>query len=38
VAKELAALGLPATADMSTWTERMQGTFETPVPLTSAQA
>jgi hypothetical protein len=33
VAKELASLGLPTAADMSTWTERMQGTFETPVPL-----
>ena len=33
IAKELAALGLPATADMSTWTEHMQGTFETPSPL-----
>jgi len=35
VAKELAALGLPATAVMSTWTEHMQGTFETPAPLPS---
>jgi hypothetical protein len=33
VAKELASLGLPRRADMSTWTERMQGTFETPTPL-----
>jgi acetoacetate decarboxylase len=33
VAKELASLGLPKPADMSTWTERMQGTFETPAPL-----
>ena len=33
VAKELASLGLPRAADMSTWTEHMQGTFETPVPL-----
>ena len=33
VAKELASLGLPATADMSTWTEHMQGTFGTPAPL-----
>lgn len=32
-AKELASLGLPRPADMSTWTERMQGTFETPTPL-----
>lgn len=37
VAKELASLGLPAPADMSTWTERMQGTFETAVPLPPAQ-
>jgi hypothetical protein len=35
VAKELAALGLPAPAQMSTWTEHMQGRFETPVPLSS---
>ena len=33
VAKELAALGLPAAAQMSTWTEHMQGTFDTPAPL-----
>jgi hypothetical protein len=33
VAKELASLGLPKPADMSTWAENMQGTFETPVPL-----
>ena len=33
VAKELAGLGLPATAQMSTWTEHMQGRFETPEPL-----
>jgi Acetoacetate decarboxylase (ADC) len=33
VAKELASLGLPRPAEMSTWTERMQGTFETPTPL-----
>ena len=33
VAKELASLGLPKPADMSTWTEHMQGTFDTPVPL-----
>lgn len=34
VAKELASLGLPAPAQMSTWTEHMQGTFETPQPVT----
>jgi hypothetical protein len=33
VAKELATLGLPAAAQMSTWTEHMRGTFETPVAL-----
>jgi hypothetical protein len=33
VAVELASLGLPKPADMSTWTENMQGTFETPVRL-----
>jgi hypothetical protein len=33
VAKELAALGLPAAAQLSTWTDHMQGTFEAPVPL-----
>jgi Acetoacetate decarboxylase (ADC) len=33
VAKELAALGLPAGAQMSTWTERMQGRFDAPEPL-----
>jgi Acetoacetate decarboxylase (ADC) len=33
VAKELASLGLPAPAQMSTWTEHMRGTFETPEPL-----
>ncbi|HEY8523813.1 MAG TPA: acetoacetate decarboxylase family protein [Acidimicrobiales bacterium] len=33
VAKELAALGLPAEAQLSTWTERMRGTFEEPRPL-----
>lgn len=38
VAKELAALGLPRPADMSTWTERMQGTFETPTRLPAPQA
>lgn len=36
VAKELAALGLPAPAQMSTWTEHMQGRFDTPVPLSAA--
>jgi hypothetical protein len=36
VAKELASLGLPAAAEMSTWTEHMQGTFENPEPLTGA--
>jgi len=33
VGRELAALGLPAPAQMSTWTERMQGRFEAPEPL-----
>jgi hypothetical protein len=33
VAKELASLGLPAPAFMSTWTERMQATFEDARPL-----
>lgn len=33
IAKELASLGLPAAAQMSTWTEHMQGTFEAPEPL-----
>lgn len=33
IAGELASLGLPARADMSTWTEHMRGTFEAPVPL-----
>ncbi len=32
IAKELATLGLPAPAQMSTWTEHMQGTFENPEP------
>jgi Acetoacetate decarboxylase (ADC) len=36
VAKELAALGLPAAAQMSTWTEHMQGRFESPQPLSPA--
>jgi hypothetical protein len=33
VAKELASLGLPAPAFMSTWTERMRATFEDARPL-----
>jgi hypothetical protein len=33
VSKELASLGLPATPVLSTWTGRMQATFETPVAL-----
>jgi hypothetical protein len=33
VGKELAGLGLPAPALMSTWTERMAATFEEPVAL-----
>jgi hypothetical protein len=33
LAKELAALGLPAAAEMTTWTEHMQGSFDTPAPL-----
>jgi hypothetical protein len=33
LAKELAALGLPAPAEMATWTEHMQGSFDTPTPL-----
>ena len=33
VAKELASLGLPASADMTTWTEHMQGTFAAPEPV-----
>lgn len=32
LAKELARLGLPAPALLSTWTEHMRGTFETPRP------
>ncbi len=31
--KELASLGLPAPAVVTTWTGRMQATFEGPVPL-----
>jgi hypothetical protein len=33
VAKELASLGLPSEPVLSTWTERMQATFEEPRPL-----
>ena len=33
IAKDLAALGLPAPAVLTTWTEHMQGTFEAPRPL-----
>lgn len=33
VAKELASLGLPGPAVMSTWTEHMHGTFGEPRPL-----
>ena len=33
LAKELAGLGLPSTPQLTTWTERMQGTFEAPEPL-----
>ncbi len=33
IAKELADLGLPCDAEMSTWTERMHGTFGPAVPL-----
>lgn len=33
IAKELAAMGLPKPASMSTWTEEMHGTFEAAVPL-----
>jgi acetoacetate decarboxylase len=33
LAKELQGLGLPAVAQLTTWTEHMQGTFETPRPL-----
>lgn len=36
VAKELAALGLPAPALMATWTDRMQATFSAPTPLRPA--
>ncbi len=30
IARDLATLGLPATAVLSTWTERLQATFEAP--------
>ena len=30
IAKELASLGLPSEPQLSTWTEQMQATFETP--------
>lgn len=33
LAKELAGLGLPSSPQLTTWTERMQGTFEAPEPL-----
>jgi hypothetical protein len=33
LAKDLAGLGLPGPAVMSTWTERMAGTFAAPAPL-----
>ena len=33
VAQELAALGLPATPVLSTWTGRMRATFHAPVPI-----
>jgi hypothetical protein len=33
VSKELASLGLPAPVVISTWTGKMQATFQTPVPL-----
>jgi hypothetical protein len=33
LAKDLARLGLPADAQMATWTEHMQGSFDTPHPL-----
>ena len=35
LAKDLARLGLPAEAQMATWTEHMQGSFGTPAPLAS---
>jgi hypothetical protein len=33
IAKELRSLGLPAEAQLTTWTGHMRGTFETPRPL-----
>ena len=33
IAKELAGMGLPGAAAMSTWTEELHGTFEAAVPL-----
>jgi acetoacetate decarboxylase len=33
LAKQLASLGLPAAPQLTTWTEHMRGTFETPRPL-----
>lgn len=33
IAEELAAMGLPGPASMSTWTEEMHGTFEAPTPV-----
>jgi hypothetical protein len=36
LAAELASLGLPAPAILSTWTEHMQGTFEAPQRLAAA--
>jgi hypothetical protein len=33
IAKELVELGIGAEAQMSTWTEHMQGTFEAPTRL-----
>jgi hypothetical protein len=36
LARQLADLGLPAPAQMSTWTERMRGTFAAPEPLAPA--
>lgn len=36
VSKELASLGLPCPAVLSTWTGRMQATFQTPAPLATS--
>jgi len=36
LAQQLAGLGLPAPAEMATWTEHMQGSFATPVALAAA--